>query len=153
MIYEEKIQYKEILNKLLGLHQLWQRENKEYERIDLYAKGFAIDLNYYKNPGFFEEQEVWIVRLVVEDPERDYYRDVGDNSELKEILPLEVKKRRKDGEEIIYLELPIEISGRQIIQDVILGPKCKTNIEKIQKDLNDSGLSDVTIRRSKISYR
>lgn len=151
--YDKSIQYEEILSKLVRLHQFWIEENENYEKIDFFAKGFAVDLNYYKNPAFFEEREVRIVRLVVKDFEKDFYVDVGGNSELKTISPLEIKIRERAGEKITYIELPIDIPGYQIIKEVILGPKCKIDHEEVVEKLKTVGLSEVEIKKSTITYR
>lgn len=153
VIYDERIQYVEILENLKSLHEYWLKDGENYENIDPFAKGFAIDLNYYKNPGFFEEREIRIVRLVVKDSGTDSYIDVGGNSEIKEIVPLEVKKRLRKNDEIFYLELPLDIPGYQPIKEVILGPKCRLKPEVVMNRLNEAGIEGVEVKLSSITYR
>lgn len=151
--YNRRKQYKTILYFLVKAHKIWERENQNFEKIDFISTGFSIDLNYLKNSAFSEEKEARIVRLVVKDSKKNEYIDVGGNSQLQVIRPLEVKKRIRNGEDILYIELPLEIPNQQIIKEIILGPKCSIDIDKLKSKLQSLNKNNIKIHKSKISYR
>lgn len=152
IIYENSIQRNIILETLKNLHSNWLMLDKDYNAIDINAIEFSIDLQYLKNPSFFEEQEMRVVRLVVKD-ELDNFIDVGGNSELKKILPLPILIRQRKGETVQYIELPIDLPDQNVIKEIILGPKNTMRIKDLKNLLSSLSLSDIKIKKSKSTYR
>lgn len=152
IIYEDSIQCDIILETLKELHSNWLVMDKDYQAIDFYAKGFSIDLHYFKNPSFFEEQEIRVTRLVVKD-ESDNFIDVGGNSELKKIIPLPILARQRKGETVQYIELPIDLPTQNVIKEIIIGPKNTMRIKDLKDLLSSLGFSDIKIKKSKSTYR
>lgn len=152
VVYEKKIQSDLILETLKELHSNWLMLDKDYKAIDFYAKRFSIDLHYFKNPTFFEEQEIRVTRLVVKD-ESDNFIDVGGNSELKKIESLPILSRQRKGESIKYLELPIDLPTQDVIKEIIIGPKNSMRIKDLKVLLSNLGFPNVKIKKSKSTYR
>jgi len=151
VVYDVKEQYNLVLSTLRGLHAMWKTKEENFETIQIPSQIFAIDLAYFKNPTFFEEQEVRIIRLLV--GENEYFRDVGGNSEFNQSKPLQVLTRRKDEDIIKYVKLPIKFKDSHIIKEIIIGPKNKKPIEEVEKQLFGLGLRGISIKRSKSTYR
>lgn len=152
IVYESSIQSDTILETLKELHSNWLMLNKDYKAIDFYAKGFSIDLHYFKNPSFFEEQEIRVTRLVVKDDAENFI-DVGGNSELKKIMPLPILTRQRKGEAIKYVELPIDLTSQDVIKEIIIGPKNTMRIKDLKVLLSSLGFSNIKIKKSKSTYR
>jgi len=151
VVYDEDKQYLLVLNTLKGLHALWKENEENYDEIDEPSKIFSIDLAYFKNPTFFEEQEIRIIRLLAKHEER--FIDIGGNSEINSIRPLTVLSRSKDNNEIEYIKLPIKNNTKHIIKEMIIGPKNEKTVSEVQKYLNDLGLSGVLVKKSMSTYR
>jgi hypothetical protein len=150
-VYDENEQYNLILSTLRGLHSMWIAEEKKFEAIAVPSQMFAIDLAYFKNPTFFEEQEVRIIRLLT--GENDSFTDIGGNSEINQIESLQVLIRRKDEKDVKYIKLPIKFNDNHIIKEVVIGPKNKRSIEEVEKLFSSLAISGVIIKKSKSSYR
>lgn len=151
VVYDEEKQYSIILNTLRGLHAIWMNSNKDFDEIVEPSMIFSVDLAYIKNPSFFEEQEVRIIRLLSRNGEN--FIDVGGNSETNVITPLNVLTRKRDENEISYVKLPAKIGNRHIIKEVIIGPKNKTSASEIQEVLERFGVKDVIVKKSNSTYR
>lgn len=151
VVYDENKQYLLVLNTLKGLHALWKENEENYDEIDEPSKIFSIDLVYLKNPTFFEEQEIRIIRLLVKHGES--FVDIGGNSKINSIEPLTVLLRSRDENEIEYIKLPIKTNTEHIIKEIIIGPKNKKTISEVQKYLNDLGLDGIVVKKSMSTYR
>lgn len=151
VVYDEQEQYNLVLSTLRGLHAMWKTEEENFETIQIPSQIFAIDLAYFKNPTFFEEQEVRIIRLLV--GENKNFTDIGGNSEVNQIEPLQILTRKKDKKDIKYIKLPIKFKDNQLIKEVVIGPKNKKPIEEVGKLLFDLGLSGISVKKSKSTYR
>lgn len=151
VVYEEELQYTLILNTIRALHSMWKSNNEDFDSIELLSKAFSIDLAYFKNPTFFEEQEIRILRLLVK--EKNSFIDIGGNSDTNEIKPLSVLNRRKNNDDIKYIKLPIKNKTKNLISEIILGPKNKSSIPKVEKFLNELGINNVSVKKSKSTYR
>ncbi|WP_339884758.1 DUF2971 domain-containing protein [Polaribacter vadi] len=146
--YNHKEQEKIILNNLIKLFKIWEKDESEFSNSSL---KFAVDLNYLKNPYFEEEAEVRIVRLIVK--KKGKFTDIGGNSKINKIEPLPVLERERNGDKIRYIKLPIEIPSEQIIKEIIIGPKSNIKKEILINMLNKNGIENVNIIKSKIPYR
>jgi len=151
--YDENKQYEIILNELKGIYEEWKRNDKDYGSISMFSAFFSVDLNYLKNPCFKKEKEVRIVRLIVKNSITKKFEDIGGKSDIKRIEPLEVKTRKKDSEDILYVELPIDIPTDQVIKEIVLGPKCSIDSEWLSVKLKMENILNVEIKKSKIPYR
>ena len=151
VVYEEQKQYSLILNTIRGLHAIWKLNNEDYEDVQTPSKIFAIDLAYLKNPTFFEEQEIRIIRLLVK--EEKNFIDIGGNSEINDINPLPILNRKRNENDIKYIKLPIKIRSEHIIKEIIIGPKNENLVENVERFLFASGLNNVSVKKSKSTYR
>lgn len=150
--YDIDRQYNIILCTLRGLHAIWKINGEDYEEILLQSQIFSIDLAYFKHPSFFEEQEIRIIRVLVKDG--NTFVDVGGNSEINSILPLDVLERRNSNQErITYIKLPIIVPGRCCIKEIILGPKNPATIKSIKNILTNNGFEKVKVIRSNSTYK
>jgi hypothetical protein len=152
IIYDKDEQYNIVLASLIELHKNWLMTNRDYQAIDFYVNGFAIDLLYLKNPTFFEEQEIRITRLIIKD-ENENLRDVGGNSEIKKIDALPILSRRGKKKFVNYVELPLEIPNQNIIKEIILGPKNEISVKSVKTLLTAYGMTEVKVKKSKSTYR
>ncbi|MDD4754136.1 MAG: DUF2971 domain-containing protein [Desulfitobacteriaceae bacterium] len=139
-----------ILNELINLFNLWKKDCSSFFNLSI---GFAVDLNYLKNPYFQEEAEVRIVRLVVKNEESNQFVDVGGNSKINTINPLPIWERERNGQKIKYIKLPILIPSHQVIREIIIGPKSIIEADEIKNRLDENGIENVNIKKSKIPYR
>ncbi|MGN6603620.1 MAG: DUF2971 domain-containing protein [Ginsengibacter sp.] len=151
VVYEEEVQYKLILNTLRGLHAIWKSTNENYDEIQIPSQIFSIDLAYLKNPTFFEEQEIRIIRLLVKDGSE--YVDVGGNSEINDVYPLKVSRRKRDEGDIMYIKLPLKIKSKHIIKEIIIGPKNENSVKQMEDIIRQLGLDGVSVKKSKSTYR
>ena len=151
VVYEEEVQYRLILNTLRGLHAMWKLSNKNYDEIQIPSQIFSIDLAYLKNPTFFEEQEIRIIRLLVKHEAN--FVDVGGNSESKDVYPLKVLRRERNGSDVMYIKLPLKIKSKHIIKEIIIGPKNENSIMQMEDIIQQLGLEGVSVKKSKSTYR
>jgi len=150
IVYNEEAQYNLILDTIRGFHAMWKLNSEDYDEIQIPSEIFSIDLAYLKNPTFFEEQEIRIIRLLVKKDEN--FIDVGGISEISLIDPLTVLTRRSNND-IRYIKLPIKITGGSVIKEIIIGPKNQQSIAQVEKLLLDIGLNNVSVKKSKSTYR
>jgi Protein of unknown function (DUF2971) len=148
VIYSEKKQEKIILDTIKGLFATWHMDKSKYYEI---AISFGIDLAYFKNPSFFEEQEIRIIRLIQTD--NDNFIDPGGNSFHKPTPAFSVQKRSSMQSTINYIALPIKDGTDSYIKEVIIGPKNNATVESVKTQLNGIGLSKVVVKKSLSSYR
>jgi len=148
--YDKEEQSKIIFDGLKNLFKIWKKDPQEFF---LLGVGFSTDLNYLKNPYFKEEAEVRIVRLIVKDEHSKKFIDVGGNSEINKIIPLNILEREKNGNKIKFVKLPITVPNYQIIKEIIIGPKSTVEVDEISKMLQMNGFENVKITKSNIPYR
>ncbi len=113
---------------------------------------------YYKNPSFHEEEEVRILYT----PENDMKQHTFDDPLASEYYRLMSKNiseimHRNEGEKTIpYFEYDLTgtIKGfsSELIPEIVVAPKNRTNLTEIQELLKREGLDSTKVRRSESSY-
>jgi Protein of unknown function (DUF2971) len=156
--YDKSEQVKYFENLLLSLHQIHEGL-AESERRDFLIRECAImamDMAFFKNPGFAEEKEVRILRAVVVTAEKGDWklRDDGGSGERVSRKRLPVKYRpAQNGGIISYIEMPLSGLGPSLIDRVILGPKSPNSGIEVSMALSAAGFSGVSIKKSESTYR
>lgn len=120
-------------------------------RVDNYSVGAVASLRMmaplFKNPAFQEEQEVRIIHIpmIMGDKEDNLILDGS-------VSPL---RFRAVGDRLTsYFELPLSTQeGIEPIVEVITGPKSRANHSEIRNMLSHNGYRNVSVVRSKASYR
>lgn len=148
VVYAEDEQEELVLDTIKGLFATWHIDKVEYYKI---AMMFGVELAYFKNPSFFEEQEIRIIRLL--NNSNNIFTDPGGNSFHKPTAVHPVQQRNSTQGEIKYISLPIGDDKDSCIQEVILGPKNPATIESVRQQLESIGLSKIKIKKSLSSYR
>ncbi len=113
---------------------------------------------FYKNPSFYEEEEVRILytpendmkNFTFEDPlEAEYYSFMSQNIS-------EIKYRGEKEEKKPYFEYDLTgtLNGfsSELIPEIVVGPKNRTDLKEIEEILNEQGLDNTKIIPSKSSY-
>jgi hypothetical protein len=119
---------------------------------------FGLDLCAYKNPSFAEELEirrVHVSSLALSELARKIM-PVGavDHRGKRRSRPVPVNFRVSNGILIPYVVLDYTDKGRNSpVKEVVLGPKNANIQSNIEIFLNAVGSNNVTIRRSRASYR
>ncbi|SKB45691.1 Protein of unknown function [Lachnospiraceae bacterium] len=103
---------------------------------------------YMKNPFFHEEREIRMCYFVLK------------NHMAKENLPLAFDTRLfnynyyvKENQLVSYVDFDFSSCIDKIIRELVIGPKCITNIESMNYYLHTFGITDCTIRKSAGTYR
>lgn len=148
VVYSEQTQEELVLDTIKGLFATWHKDKSKYFEITI---AFGVDLAYFKNPSFFEEQEIRIIRLLIND--NNNFIDPGGNSFHKQTPVHPVQKRNSTQGEINYIALPIVDNTDSFIQEVIIGPKNPATVETVKQQLDSLGFSKVVVKKSLSSYR
>lgn len=110
----------------------------------------------FKNPAFFEEQEVRSLHLLKVERENGTGKLVDPGRDLngKEIKGEPVKFRTRDGLLIPYIDIPFVVSkDDQPIVEVWLGPKNENADWNFAYLMNSNGFGGYKVMRSAASYR
>jgi hypothetical protein len=143
---------------LLAVHEVWSTmpKNKQEDFLFKGAATMGIDLACFKNPAFAEEKEIRLVRAI--DVEGSGLNlQLVDNGATgrtlvaREKLPLQYRTR--GGGIVMYVKLPLQKLGNELIKEVVLGPKSLNQGNEIISLLNQSGFKNFSIRRSSATYR
>ncbi len=99
-----------------------------------------------KNPAFSEEQEVRIIHTPFIE---------NDDTNFKMISHVSYMKHRVSSNMITsYFELQFTLhEAYPSIKEVILGPKCITDVQELKNLLICNGFPHVTVKNSTASYR
>ncbi|MCF6319003.1 MAG: DUF2971 domain-containing protein [Proteobacteria bacterium] len=156
--YTEKKQLSHFQAFLLALHEVLptvpERDQEQFF-FDECAQ-LSIDMCLFKNPAFSEEKEVRLVRALNVKREGKNWRltDNGGSGERKSKKRSLIKFRSSaKGGVIAYIELPLDGLGKDIISEVIIGPRSINNGIEISMALTAAGFRNFTIRQSTATYR
>jgi hypothetical protein len=119
-----------------------QREVKLGEMLLQFVFFFG-HLYSFKNPAFAEEREWRLISHVIRQ-----YKQQKPSNDLKEMEFRPLVDRL-----VPFRRIPLEQVGKAPVTEIVLGPKNVTPEEIIHALLEKNGFSDVTVKRSKASYR
>lgn len=156
--YEAEKQVENIKRHLLYVHSIWSRlpEAKQEDFLFNEVAYFGTDLAFYKNPAFSEEKEVRILRALVVNQKNGEWElsdngGTGDRISRKK-LPVHFRAAPNGGI-IAYVELPLGGLGKDLIKEVIIGPKSQNGGPEISMALTASEYHGAKIVHSRATYR
>lgn len=120
------------------------------------AAKMGVDFCCFKNPAFSEEREIRLARAIMVEHDNDgpYLKDsggVGRDKLSKKALVIQFRDR--SGVIVPYVELPLGGLGKELIKEVILGPKNPNNGNEVSMALHAHGFKNFKIRSSLATYR
>lgn len=144
---------------LRALHKVYNDlgPNERDEALFDFSAEMAVDMCFFKVPGFSEELEIRAVRAInVNNNEGIFsFKDTGaDSVENETGKELDVKFRSSlSGGIIGYIELPFDCLGSEAISEVVIGPASQNNGNEISAALSAQGYNSFSIRKSESTYR
>ncbi len=149
IIYDEDVQER-MINQFLRSYVL-NESNKKANQMVMIAAGKWT--HFFKNPAFQEEKE-W--RIVYRDA---LYKQIFDRS-LAELEHLGPVKFRSSGDIITgfhdySFENTLQKQTKRPITEIVLGPKCKLEVNYLEYFLYSNGfdVKKIMIKKSRASYR
>lgn len=113
---------------------------------------------YFKNPSFYEEEEVRFLYTPENDMSQHTFADplASKFYELMSNNISDIKQRNRDKEEIAYFEYDLTGTMKgfssELIPKIVIGPRNRTDLKQIQELLIKQGLGDTEIVYSESSY-
>lgn len=153
VLYDEQEQVKEAAVAIDALHAMKQDQSPDFEML---CEFFNCDLSAFKNPAFSEEKEIRLIHLLELKPSNDSLKliDVGGIYFGQEKKGEEIKFRMKQDIPTPYIEFDFTDGGKlNPIKEVIIGPKNDVLPTAISIFLETIGIGNVSIEKSKASYR
>ncbi|MET3990587.1 hypothetical protein ABID65_002222 [Bradyrhizobium sp. S3.9.2] len=157
--YDHEKQLTEMADILAALYDVERSGgHKRGEDFDGMCKEVAMYKLAFKNPAFFEEQEVRSLHLlqVKRDEGAITLFDPGGwlSSRENEVAGQPVKFRTRDGFIVPFVDIPFVVGKQnQPIAEVWLGPKNENADGNIMYLMNNNGFSGYQLKRSAASYR
>ncbi len=157
--YDENKQLKEVKHFIKSIHKVESElnEGKKFgEDFIRTCQTLSFDLASFKNPAFKEEKEIRLIHLVnfirsnsflkLEDPGGTYFGKLKEGEEIKFLMTQNAPKT--------YIDIDFTNQGKvNPIKEVIIGPKNDVRETAISVYLETLGIENVTIKKSKASYR
>jgi hypothetical protein len=159
VVYDHTEQTEFHKHALAALFPMWKmsKTNPQAEKdFREFAFHCAIDMCLMKNPAFSEEKEVRVIRALAVKNERGqwYLSDEGGTSNDKPSRKVQkVYFRARRGGIVAYVDLPIGGLGKELIKEVVLGPKTENNGNEVSMALSANGYTGFKIRHSTATYR
>ena len=114
--------------------------------------------HYFKNPSFYEEEEVRFLYTPENDMSQHTFADplASKYYELMSNNISHIKQRVREGEEIPYFEYDLTGTMKgfssELIPKIVIGPRNRTDLKQIQELLKKQGLDGTEIVYSESSY-
>lgn len=154
----DKAEQIDICSKLIrALHTAESKSDEKYSSsFRTLCHLIRFDLAAFKNPAFIEEKEIRLVHTLDLLPSNKSLKvvDAGGKHFGVEHGGDQVQFRMRDNVPSPFIDMSFfQIDGKNIIQEVILGPKNESSLTNISVFLETLGLENVNVRRSVASYR
>lgn len=157
VLYSEDAQIDELTNNLKHVYQFEKSKGFKYDaefQSHLYHLG--LDLCAYKNPAFQEEKEIRLAHISALGRNNKTAMPLGAIGPNGERLsdPLKIHFRVVRGVVVPYVVVDYSSGGTvSPIKEIVLGPRNENAELNIEMFLNALGMTNVTVRRSKVPYR
>lgn len=157
VLYDEKQQISETLTLIRAIYQVEKEMGYTFENKFVQAcLGLSFDLAAFKNPAFFEEQEVRLVHLLNFEESNNFLKLVdGDGFSFnQEYKGQQVKFRMSQNIPIPFIDIDFSNNGNvNPVHSIIIGPKNDVRTTTISVFLETIGIGNVIVQKSKASYR
>ena len=157
ILYEESKQRDEIAKTILAINEVEQNEIPQRSN-DFFNACFEFSFNLaaYKNPCFYEEDEVRLMHLLnfVESNKSLKLVDIGGYRDGIEVPGEKVQFFMKESVPVAYIDLDFfEVNSVNPIVEVIIGPRNSASVSAISIYLETMNLGNVGVIKSTIPYR
>lgn len=156
--YSREKQVKHLAGLILLMHEncIGLSGKKRDDLIFEHSSNMGVDMAFFKNSAFSEEKEVRIIRatnpifiggnMTLSDP------GGSGEPESRKKLPIQFRSGRSGGI-VPYVEMPLGGLGKNLIKEIIIGPKSVNNGNEVSMALSRYGYSGYKILHSQATYR
>lgn len=159
VLYDEKKQIKETVAMLRAIYEVENSSDNDTK----YGTDFfqacatlAVDLAAFKNPAFIEEMEIRLLHLLNFEPSNNFLKlvDSGGTSFGEETKGEKVNFRMVENLPVPYIDINYTNKGKvNPIKEVYIGPKNDTRQTAVSVFLETVDIGNVSVIKSKASYR
>jgi hypothetical protein len=161
VVYDEARQISHFRKFLFVAHRFWKIADAKPElrgKLQEFLFMMAFDLCLMKNSAFSEENEVRLARATevkkLDDGSWNLSDSEGSSADAVSNAAQQICHRAAlNGGVIAYIDLPLEGLGRQLVKDVVIGPRSPNNGVEVSMALASQGFGNFKVRKSKITYR